>query len=294
MRRELDIVCELARQAGQLAERFFIAWHGDEQGQQPSSRSGALPVEWKAGDEPVTAADRAVSDLAVDRLRREFPQDAVLSEEIPDDGARKRTLRTWLVDPIDGTKDFIAGRSGYSVMIGLLVDGLPTLGVVYQPALRRLYYASRGEGAFLVEGPGSGAPPRRLRVSAQTELGLARMVSSASVREKVVAEVKKRAGIRDEVQIGSVGIKLSLIAAGERDLYINPSGYTKLWDTCAPSIILHEAGGVLTDLYGEALDYRGELSHAHGLVASNGFLHQAALAQLRPFAPLRTKSGTSL
>ncbi len=114
------------------------------------------------------------------------------------------------------------------------------------------------------------------------------MVSSASRRENIVAEVRQRAGIRDEVQIGSIGIKLSLLAAGERDLYINPAGRTKLWDTCAPNIILHEAGGRLSDIFGRPLEYCGDLSHRDGLVASNGLVHEQALAQLAPLISDRT------
>jgi len=273
---ELDVVCRIARTAGQLASRYFTAWHG--QGQ--SDGQGALTVDLKDGDEPVTAADRAVSDLCVENLHREFPGDAVLSEEVPDDGARLKATRTWLVDPIDGTKDFIAGRPGFAVMIGLLVGGEPVLGVVYQPTGDHMWYATRDQGAFVIDG---GGPARRIQVSAVDRLTEARMVSSASVRETVVAQVRERAGISSEIQIGSVGIKLSLLAAGERDLYINPAGRTKLWDTCAPSIILHEAGGRLTDLLGRPLNYRGELGHNDGLVATNGALHAQALEQLAPF-----------
>lgn len=282
MDRETHSACIIARAAGELALRYFRNWHGAKGEGEPKGE-GVLAVEMKDGDEPVTAADRAVSDLCVSRLRAEFPLDAVLSEEIPDDGARLSATRTWLVDPIDGTKDFIAGRPGFSVMIGLLVDGEPRLGVVYQPTQDRLFFAVRGSGSFVEEAQEKAAP-RQLHVSSVGDLHEARMVSSASSREKVVAEVREKSGISDEIQIGSVGIKLSLIAAGERDLYINPAGRTKLWDTCAPSVILHEAGGRLTDLLGRPLDYRGELGHRAGLIASNGPLHEAAINQLAPFA----------
>ncbi len=280
LRTELLAACRITRAAGDLAHRYYTAWHGNSASSsdsiEPLAVTGALPVEWKTGEEPVTAADRAVSDLCVDALRRTFPCDAVLSEEIPDDGARMRSARTWLVDPIDGTKDFIAGRIGYSVMIGLLIDGQPALGVVYQPTVDRLWCAARGCGAFGLSGHGTA---QRLQVSPVKTLPDARMVSSASIREPIVAKLRQRAGIRDEVQIGSIGIKLGLIAQGERDLYINPSGHTKLWDTCAPAIILQEAHGRLTDVLGRPLNYRGQLDHADGLVASNGPLHAAALEQ---------------
>ena len=270
---DLAVVLPLIREAGALAMRYFTAWHG-------GPASSALAVEMKDGDEPVTAADRAVSELCVRRLRLAFPADAILSEELPDDGARHHAARTWLIDPIDGTKDFIAGRAGFSIMIGLLSGGRPVLGAVYQPTASRLWYAAVGAGAF---GEQAGGPPQALHVAATAELSAARMVSSVSHPDPLVAELRDRAGIRDETQVGSVGIKLSLVAAGERDLYVNPAGKCKLWDTAAPDIILTEAGGRLTDLLGEPLTYVGpELGHRRGMVASNGTLHAQALAQLAP------------
>lgn len=265
---EIQTVCSLARQAGRLAHEYFVAWHGGGK---------AVQIDLKDADEPVTAADRAVSDFCIAELRRKFPGDAILSEEIPDDGSRRGARRTWLIDPIDGTKDFIAGRPGYSVMIGLLQDGVPVLGAVHQPIEDLLWWAARGRGAFQSQ---AGGPPQRMHVSTVSELGQARMVSSASIREPMVADLRKRAGIRDELQIGSVGIKLALLGAGERDLYVNPASKTKLWDTAAPEIILHESGGRLSDLYGRPLRYDGELGHQDGLVASNGVLHAAALEQV--------------
>ena len=271
MTRELAVACALARQGGELVLRYHRAREEDP---------ATLGIQMKPGDEPVTAADQAVNALLAAGLREAFPQDALLTEELPDDGSRHGAARSWLVDPIDGTKDFIAGRPGFAVMIGLLCDGQPALGVVYQPLGGVLYYATAGQGAFRCRGDGA---PERLRVSAVRALQAVRMVSSASHPAPEVQEVRAQAGISDELAIGSVGIKLSLIAAGERDLYINPMGRTKLWDTCGPEIILREAGGRLTDTRGEALDYSSAaLEHRRGLVASNGLVHDEALARLRP------------
>lgn len=274
---ELQAACAVAREGGALVRRYHRAWHGDD-GDSP------LSVQMKLGDEPVTEADRAVNALCVERLSAAFPGDALLTEELPPplskDGRWRPAPRTWLVDPIDGTRDFIEGRPGFAVMIGLLLDGAPALGVVYLPLQDEIYFATAGQGAFLESGGGA---PRRLRVSQVSELSEARMVSSASHPAAIVAQVRERAGIRDEINIGSVGIKLSLIAAGERDLYINPAGRTKLWDTCGPQVILTEAGGVLTDTGGAPLCYAGpEIAHRRGLVASNGLVHQAAIERLRP------------
>lgn len=258
-------------EAGRLAEQHFVAWHGAPSGL-------ALPVEWKDSDEPVTLADRAISQLCVSRLRAAFPHDAVVSEEEPDDGARLAAPRTWLVDPIDGTKDFIAGRPGFSVMIGLVQHGVPVVGVVFQPSACRLWLAEKGRGAVeIVEQQ----KPRKISVSSVSDMAAARMVSSASSRPALVEHLRDRVGIRDEVQVGSVGVKLCLIAAARRDLYVNPGSRCKWWDTAAPEVILTEAGGKLTNLRGAALRYEGRgLGHLGGLVASNGVLHPESLRVL--------------
>ena len=105
-------------------------------------------VERKSGDEPVTLADRRANDLIVAGLRSTFPRDAVLAEESADDGRRFYSPRVWLIDPLDGTEDFIGHDDEFSVMIGLLVDGQPVLGVVYQPTRDLLYCAAKDSGAF--------------------------------------------------------------------------------------------------------------------------------------------------
>ncbi len=277
---DLNIACTIARKGGALILSYHQAWHPATGS--PNGSADALPgvpVKLKADDEPVTEADQAVNALCVQELRAHFPGDALLTEELPDDGSRFGAARAWLVDPIDGTKDFIAGRPGFSLMIGLLRDDEPVLGIVYQPLGDVLYFATAGHGAYRMR---AGGAPERLFVSGVDDLSAARMVSSASHPAKVVSQMRDQSGIRDEMNIGSVGLKLSLIAAGERDLYVNPSGQTKLWDTCAPEVILREAGGQLTDASGAPLSYRGGLNHVSGLLATNGRLHEQALSRLRP------------
>ncbi len=232
----------------------------------------------KLGDEPVTQADRDANALIVNGLRARFPDDGLLSEEAPDDGSRLRKERVWMVDPLDGTKDFIRGESGFSTMIGLLVGERPALGVVYQPVGDRLYYATRGQGAFLIEGAGALRP---IHVSEVRDPAQMRMVASKSHRDEIIDQVRAELGISDELNVGSVGLKLGLIARGERDLYVNPSGHSKLWDVCGPEAILVEAGGRLTDTRGALLDYRTpELANSRGLIASNGHLHDQVVTRL--------------
>jgi 3'(2'), 5'-bisphosphate nucleotidase len=221
--------------------------------------------------------------MIVAGIRAAFPGDALISEELPPAPGAFGASRFWLIDPIDGTKDFIRGNDGFSIMIGLVENGRPVVGVVHQPTLGRTFYASP-EGAFVDTHDGT----RPLVVSNVARAGEARLVASASHRSPKIDEVKSTLGIDDEQNVGSVGVKLSLIALGVRDLYVNPWPKTKAWDTCAPEAILTRAGGRLTDLFGGPIAYSGELRHARGLVASNGHIHDEVIARIAPlFSAMR-------
>ena len=239
-------------------------------------RTGQLTVEMKPGDEPVTVADRRASELIVSGLSASFPDDALISEELPASVETLGKPRVWLVDPIDGTKDFIRGGDGFAVMIGLVIDGVPAVGVVHQPTIDRTFFVTPDAGAFVAKG-GEVTP---LSVSTVANAGEARLVASASHRTAEIDRVKTELGISDEQNVGSVGVKLCLIASGVRDLYVNPSAKTKAWDTCAPEAILTAAGGRLSDLFGTPIEYRAELAHRRGLVASNGHLHAEVVGKL--------------
>jgi 3'(2'), 5'-bisphosphate nucleotidase len=262
MNRELETAIRLAREAGALIRRLHAS---------------GLSVDRKAGNEPVTQADRDANALLVTGLREAFPDYGILSEEAPDDGSRLVKERVWMIDPLDGTKDFIRGEAGFATMVGLLDGERPALGVVYQPVGDRLYYATRGGGAFLVENEQT----TQLHVSDVGELDKIRMVASKSHRDEIIDQVRAQLGISDELNVGSVGLKLGLIARGERDLYVNPAGHSKLWDSCGPEAILIEAGGRLTDTRGALLPYRDPaLANLRGLIASNGHVHDQVVSRL--------------
>ncbi len=269
--RELTVACAVAREAAALVKR----WHG-----QP------VEIQHKSGGEPVSQADLASSALILRRLAEAFPADAILSEESPDDHARLGRSRVWLVDPIDGTRDFLRGESGYVVMIGLCLDGRPALGVVVQPATDCLWEGVVGAGAWL-ERPGEDRQP--LRVSAVAESSAIRLVASKSHRSEYYERFCRSLGITDELALGSVGLKVAMIAQGARDLYVYPGSQTKIWDSCGPEAILTAAGGRVTDSDGQALCYtRPELKNPRGMVASNGHVHDLALAAV---ARLRAEAG---
>jgi 3'(2'), 5'-bisphosphate nucleotidase len=261
--RELEAAQRIAEEAAALVRRFSLA---------------GLTVERKPGDEPVTAADHAASELIVRRLREAFPEDGVLSEELPDDGARHRQSRVWMVDPIDGTRDFIAGDDGYAVMIGLCVDGRPKVGALAMPATGVVYVGVAGGPGYKQLADGTRAPLQTSTLSAPPGI---RLVASKSHRTKNIDAFRTALAIEDELNVGSVGVKVGLVADGSRDLYVYPGSRTKVWDACAPEAILLSAGGRFTDVRGGELEYTGaDLYNRHGIVASNGPLHDRVLRTL--------------
>ena len=230
--------------------------------------------------EPVTAADRAASRLIVDALMAEFPDDGILSEEEADNSEpRLAARRVWIIDPIDGTAGFVKKDDDFAVQIGLAEAGRPILGVVYMPAHKKLDFAVRGQGAFESVDK---AEPARLQVSDIADLHSLRLAMSRNHPSARMNRVIEHFRFSDICRRGSVGLKVSLIASRECDIYIHPSPRTKLWDTCAPQVILEEAGGKLTDLFGREIRYdRRDVQNWDGIVASNGASHAGAIEHLK-------------
>lgn len=262
---ELATATRLAQQAADL----LLGYHRKE-----------LQVDRKDRGEPVTEADRAAERLILDGLRTAFPDDGLLSEEQRDRRSWRDAPRAWVIDPLDGTKDFIAGRVGFSVMIGLLERFRPVLGVVCQP-LAGLTYRGADGSAEVLHADGRREALQPTTTAAPESL---RLVVTCSHRSAALDEVARLLGTDDELSIGSVGVKVGLIARGERDLYVNPEGHCRLWDVCAPQAILTAAGGRLTDLHGAPIDYdrSDDLNVRPGIIASNGACHDAVLERLAP------------
>lgn len=231
--------------------------------------------------EPVTIADRAASRIIVDLLREAFPEDGILSEEEFDDvHLRIKKDRVWIIDPIDGTQGFVNKDGDFAVQIGLAENGVPIVGVVMVPAHDVTYYASLGEGTWIVSGD---EKPQRLSVSEKTDTREMCVATSRNHPTPRMERIKEHFGITKEEKRGSVGLKVGLIAERECDLYINLSPRTKFWDTCAPQIILEEAGGRLTDIFGQPLKYDIEdVQNYGGIVASNGVSHPFIIEGLKP------------
>jgi 3'(2'), 5'-bisphosphate nucleotidase len=232
-------------------------------------------VAWKHGGDPVTRADRLASEFLVGELSRRFPADGVISEEQPGDPGRPRNSRVWIIDPMDGTREFIEHRGEFAVMIGLAVAGAPVLGVIYQPVTGKLYWARSGSGAFLkepvCEENGVAIP---LRVSREADPSRMTIALSRSHHSPEIDKVSRRLMIAKSISSGSIGLKVGLICEGRAHLYLDMSGRTSQWDTCAPAALLQEAGGRMTDLRGIPLRYNGpDLRNRNGVIASNGTIH---------------------
>ena len=280
--KELETAIALARLAGRRILEFYAL---------------EIITEQKIGadnkTEPVTIADKTASRIIVEGLSEKFPGDAILSEEETDD-ADDRLIgkRVWMIDPIDGTWGFIKKDGDFGVQIGLTKDGEAILGVVFLPAHNHMFYASKGEGAFLIE---NGEEPKRLEVSGKTDFSKMRLASSRNHRSPKMYQIIETFGFEKEIQRGSVGLKVGLIAEQIADLYIHLSPRTKFWDTCAPQVILEQAGGRMTDIFGFPLRYDiRDVQNHNGILASNGAAHDAAVKNLRPllneFGRLRLKS----
>lgn len=249
--RELVEAVKLAREAGAI----LLDVYGTD-----------FAVRYKDKDDPVTEADTRVNAFLVGRIREAFPADSIIAEETASSNSRATSNRCWYVDPLDGTKEFVAKNGEFSVMIGLAVDGEARLGVVYQPTTNKLYRGVVGDGAFYEVGDKTYV----LKVSDVTEPKDMRLVVSRSHRSATTQKLVDKLGIQNEFPSGSVGLKVGLLGERKADLYVHFSDRTSAWDACAPDAILRAAGGTFVDLAGRQLEYTGtELKNKRGILACN-------------------------
>ena len=264
----------IVRKAGEIVRRYHAQ---------------ADTIDWKGHNDPVTAADRAVNDFLVSELKRTFPDFGILAEESRDDLARLNNPVIWCIDPLDGTKEFIARNGEFSIMVGLALEQIAVLGVVYQPVKEFMYSGIRTQGAWLTTPQGRKA----LHVSDIEHFEDFRLVVSRSHRNPIVDEIKQALGVSRERISGSVGLKCGLIARGDADLYLHPAPGLKEWDTCAPEAILVGAGGRITDCWGRPFLYNQPDVRRHfGLVASNDVSHAEIIAKLLPVLDAHGLSST--
>ena len=244
--------------------------------------SRAFETHTKAGDEPVTDADRAANTYLVDHIHAAFPQDVILAEESPVPESLSAPPRLWMVDPLDGTKEFIAGNHEYSVMVGLVVHGRPVLGVVVRPHPFYCYLSAEGTGTWKLDAHGAAL----LRIHPCSTPSEARILVSRSHRGWRIDRLIKELAISRETVHGSLGLKIGLLCEGLGDAYINPTPKAKLWDICGPMALCVEAGGIVTDLAGDPIDFT-RLYTETGIVAAHPDLHPKLIAVTAPYLPFR-------
>ena len=228
--RELQTALDAAREAGDILLRHY--------------RGGTETWE-KSEDNPVTLADLESDRAIAARLQAAFPEDGVLSEESLSDPARVEKRRVWIVDPMDGTKEFTKQIPEFAVSIALVENGEPIMGVVLNPAADITVWASKGDGTF--------RDGKRVRVSSLDRLEDTVMIASRTEisREKF----KNHEGWFREIRpVGSIAWKLACIACGEGDLNISLAPKNE-WDVCAGDVLVREAGGIYTAFDGSTRVY---------------------------------------
>lgn len=260
----LQTAIDLARQAGRLILKIYDT---------------DFTVAYKGKSDPVTDADQQANDLIVEGLQKEFPEHLIVAEESPPPTSPSTPDFVWYVDPLDGTKEFIAKNGEFSVMIGLALKGQACLGVVYRPD-KDILYAGISEQKAWMEFAGNKEP---LRTNRHTTPGDLSLVVSRSHRNAAMEEIKTAIGLHDEIISGSVGLKIGLIASGQADVYIEPGPYTSVWDACAPEAILRGAGGGFSDIWGNPIRYHPTtLKNTNGLVGTNGHCHDHVIQAISP------------
>ena len=256
---ELALARRAARDAGGILRRH---WH-----------RGGYTIGSKGRDNPVTEADLEADRALKEILRRPFPDYGWLSEETADSAERLDRRRVWIVDPLDGTKEFIKGVPEFCVAIALVDGGVPVVGVTYNPIKREMYWAARGMGCHL--------NTRRVRVTRTRTLRRATVLASRS--ETARGEWQVFQGALEVSPTGSVAYKLAMVAAGKGDATFTRSPKSE-WDVASGAALIAEAGGRITDIRGRDIRFNQRDVKLEGLIADNGLLHAALLKTIKKTA----------
>ena len=241
-----------------------------------------LAVETKADATPVSEADRSAEEAVRARLAEARPEDVVVGEEYGSGGwdPARPGSRRWIIDPIDGTKNYVRGIPVWATLLALEESGEVSVAVVSAPALGRRWWASRGGGAFVRDGIAGGAEPRRLRVSGVRELAGAQLSFAGLDEWRETGRLGAMLALADRCSrartLGDFWAYM-LVAEGAIEIGLDP--VVSLWDLAAPQLIVEEAGGRFTDLGGRRTPAGGDA------IATNALLHDAALAFVGRAAP---------
>lgn len=240
--RDADLLAATVREAGALALKMFRT---------------ELKTWTKGASSPVSEADIAVNDLIEIRLRSVTSDYGWLSEESVDDPARVGKALTWVVDPIDGTRAYLARQQDWSVSVALVENGSPLLAAVFAPASEEFFFATKGRGAFLNDAS--------IAASRGGALNFSKIAGPKPLIERLG---KLREGEGLHPRIGSLALRLARVGEGALDAAF-AGGNSRDWDLAAADLIVHEAGGKMTTLVGEPLIYNSA-DVRHGLLVAAG------------------------
>ena len=245
MQKTLEIAIQAAKEAGNIVRGYYRS---------------SYDIREKGANNPVTTADLMANHQIREIICHAVPDDGWLSEETEDSPDRLAKSRVWVIDPIDGTEEFIAGIPEFAISVALVVEGTPVIGVLHNPATAELFYAYADGGAFCNDTPIRCSPCQTLEQASM-------LVSQTEHRKGLLAGLVPLA--REIQYIGSVAYKLAKLAAGTGDLYITVRPKNE-WDFCAGDLILREAGGVLWDKAGQTIRYnKKRVRQQTGLFAGN-------------------------
>jgi myo-inositol-1(or 4)-monophosphatase len=230
---------------------------------------------WTKGEDksPVSEADIAVNDLLQEKLTRLVPGAGWLSEETADVSGARSGSQVWIVDPIDGTRAFIAGRPDWTISVALVEDGRPTLAALYAPVTEEMFLAAQGGGATL-----NGDP---IMVSAGDGLTGARVAGPKRYLDRLEGLTP---ALLPQPKVHSLALRLTRVGSGALDAALS-SGGSHDWDLAAAHLLVHEAGGLLTDFAGRALTFNRTKTVHGALIAAGPARHGAILGLVRDRMP---------
>ena len=254
---ELELAVAAAHEAGAIIRSLY-------------GKGIAVTEKSDRGDSPLTEADTRANETLHRRIAAAFPDDGWLSEESVDTAERLSKRRVWIVDPLDGTKEFVREVPELAVCVALVEDGSPIVGVTDTPSRDETFAAARGRGATW-----NGQP---IHVSATRDLAAATVLASRSETKR--GEWERFHGRFRVESCGSVAYKLALVGAGRADATFTLSPKNE-WDVCSSACVIECAGGRVTDIAGHPLRYNQPNPTLAGAVATNGVLHDSILELLR-------------
>ncbi len=250
--RELEIAMRAARKAGEIIMRYYKA---------------EVEIAMKANETPVTQADLEANACILEILKQDYPDWAYLSEECADDLSRLEAPYCWIIDPLDGTKEFIKQKDEFAVNIALAKGNDVILGVIYAPVFDEMYYATIGQGAWLISAR-DWEKPRALSVSRRKD-ALKVLKSRSHDNPKYCALIERSVQKIEEIRRVGSSYKGCLVAKGEFDVYYS-YGTTSVWDIAPLEVIISEAGGFFAQGDGTPFRYNvKEIANKKGFMILN-------------------------